>query len=60
MMLPTRVIRAAGTPSASEIGVGVGRRRPQHVRDRVGGDPVDLLGHRPVARAQARLEMDGR
>ena len=42
-----------------QVAVGVGRWRPQHVGDRVGGEAVDLLGHGPVARAQPRFQMDG-
>ena len=32
-----------------QILVTVGRGRPQHVGDGIGGDAVDFLGHRPVA-----------
>ena len=56
MTLPTKRMRVASTPSrrgcrsASAIGVKTGR-------DGVGDDAVDLLGHRPVERAQAGLDV---
>ena len=59
-MLPTRLIRLCGNALGEEVAVGVGRGRPQDVAQDVGGEPVQLLRHGPVARAQARLEMDGR
>ena len=43
-----------------EVRVRIGGRRPQHVGEHVGHETVELLGHRPVAAAQACLEMDGR
>jgi hypothetical protein len=58
MMLPTRLIRPLGNALREQILVGVGRRGPQHVGEDVGDEPVQLLGHRPVAAPQARLEMD--
>ena len=43
-----------------QVGRRVVRRGEQVVADPVGDDPVDLLGHRPVAAAQAGLDMGGR
>ena len=48
---------SGATPSRREIVVGVGRRGPQQIGDRVGDEPVDLLRHRPVAAAQPGFEM---
>ena len=59
MMLPTRVMRSVGYAFGHEIAVGIGRRRPEHVAEHIGRKPVQLLGHAPVARAQARFQMDG-
>ena len=43
-----------------EVLVTVVGWRPQHVGDRIGDDPVDLLGHGPVAAAQPRLDVADR
>ncbi len=44
----------------AQIVVGVLRRGPQQIGDRIGDDPVDFLGHGAVAAAQAGLEMGER
>jgi hypothetical protein len=45
---------------SQQVGVAVGRGREQQRGDAVGDDAVDLLGHVPVARAQAGLGMHHR
>ena len=60
MMLPTRSMRSPARLRRSRFSSRVGRRRPQQVGDRIGDEPIDLLGHAPVAAAQARLEMHDR
>ena len=57
-MLPTRVIRRRGNALGQQILVAVGRGSPQHVRENVGDEAVELLRHGPVAASQPRLEMD--
>ena len=47
-----------GHALGKQVLVGVGRRRPQHVREDVGDEPVHLLRHRPVAAPETGLEMD--
>ena len=40
-----------------QVLVSVGRRRQQQIHDRIGDRAIHLLGHRPVARAQAGLDV---
>ena len=40
-----------------EIAIGVGRGCEKQVNDGVGHDAIHFLRHRPIARAQARLDM---
>jgi hypothetical protein len=49
-----------GNAFGEQVGVGVARRRPQQIRNRVRDQPVDLLRHAPIAAAQARLQMHHR
>ena len=57
MMLPIRSILSAATPSAQQVVVGVGRRRPQHVGNRIGDEAIDFLRHAAVTAAQSGLEV---
>ena len=52
MTLPTRWILVTGIPFAGKIGVAIGRGREEQVGKLVGDQPVDLLGHGAVERAQ--------
>ena len=51
MMLPMQSIFAGGIAFGEQIGVRVRRRRPQKIRDGIRDQPVDLLGHAPIAAA---------
>ena len=42
---------------AMKVLIGIGGRGPQHVRDRVGNDSVDLFGHRPVAAPESGFDV---
>jgi hypothetical protein len=47
----------AGNPFAAEVIDRIGRGGEQDVRELIGDDAVDLLGHRAIERAEARLHV---
>ncbi len=47
-----------GHAFGEQIFVTIGRRRPEHARQRIRDEPVQFLGHGPVAAAQAGFKMD--
>lgn len=59
-MLPTRSMRSLETPSRCKFSSASGDGRPQHVRYRIGHEPIDLFGHAPVSAAQAGFEVNDR
>ena len=48
----------AGDAFAGQVVHCLGRRAQQQIGESIGEHPVDLLGHRPVSRAQAGLDVD--
>ena len=55
--LPTKRMRSVGDALAAQVLVRVRARREQEVGERVGDEPIDLLGHRAVEGAEARLDV---
>ena len=47
-------------PFGQQVLVAVARRRQQQIREPIGDDPVDLLGHRAIEAAQAGLDVRDR
>ena len=58
--LPTTVIASRGQPVAAQVRGRVVGGRQQDGRELVGEDPVDLLGHRSIERAQPGLDVRDR
>ena len=59
-MLPTSWILGAGQALGEQVVARLGRVDEEEVRHLVGDDPVDLLGHRAVERAQPGLDVADR
>ena len=58
--VPDKMDLACRNTFAVQVLVAAGLRREKQIREVVGHDPVDFLGHRPVARAQAGLDVSHR
>ena len=60
IVLPTKCMRSSPTPSARRFSIASSLCRKSSSRERVGDDPVELLGHRAVEAAQAGLDVGDR
>ena len=60
IVLPTSWIPLAGQPSRQQVVARLRRVDEEELRELVGDDPVDLLRHRPVERAQAGFDVPDR